>query len=280
MDKNTQIVIGLMGGKSSGKDTLADAHIEEFGATGKIALAEYLKNLCAEAFRLPTELFFTEKKDEKFKRPVVLEAKHIRFIIRKTRDDLSYKSVPLDKFNPDKIAIQKHLSRVFESPRKMLQYIGTDLIQSYCKEFHAQITYNKFVNKPGIWFITDLRFAHEYRLAQEKFPLFYPILIERKDADKDSHISELEFKTLKPFAIIKNNSTVEKYIAKSLEVFKEIKEDAATQYELVKHLFNVKNDDIEDEVENEDKLINGKFVFTPPQEIELKDFDQYDNQGE
>lgn len=277
MNNKMQIVIGLMGNKFSGKDTLANAHIENYGATGKIILSEYLKNLCAETFKIPLDFFITEKKDINFTRPIMLDKKHVRYIIRKTRDDLPYDCVSLDKFDPDRIAIQKFIGRVFESPRRMLQYVGTELIQSYCKEFHAHYTYNKYVNKPGIWFITDLRFEHEYNLAHEKFPLFYPILIERKTDDKDKHASEIEFKKLEPFATIKNNSTIEKYIEKSIKVFKVIKEDADKKFELIKDKFGIDNvKDIKIE-ENANSLVNGKFVFSSPQDNILNDFDKYEN---
>lgn len=277
MDKDIQIIIGLMGSKGSGKDTLADEHIAKYDASGKIILSQYLKDLCARVFKLPSDFFFTAKKDDDFARPIALEKKHIREIIRDVREVLPESVVPYDKFDPDRIGIQRYFDQKFKSPREMLQYIGTDMIQSFCKEFHAHITFNKYTNKKGIWFITDLRFKHEYDLAYDKFPLFYPILITKKDKAVDNHISEQEYKSLKPFLTISNDSTIESFIDKSLKAFEKIKEDALKRYDDVKDRFDfTEKPEVVDMFDNDDGVVkNGNFIFSTPERT-FTDFDKFD----
>ncbi len=228
-----QIIIGLMGPKGSGKDALADYHIKECGANGKISHAKFLKQLCADVWRLPLDNFF-EHKERKFVQPIKLHGSKIARIAEIVRDKLPLDLVPLSQFDNRRIGVEKWEGNIFRNPREMLQYVGTELIQSFYKPFHAYVTYLDYKDKDGIWFITDLRFHHEIELATKTFPNFYPIrIIGRNEVEdgKEEHLSESEWKQIKPYAYLENTTNLEDYFNKSKQLFKQIKKEIESKKE-------------------------------------------------
>ena len=222
-----QIVIGLMGPKGSGKDTLADYSIEKLGATGKIATAHFLKNMCSKVFKLEPA-WFNENKDKEFPKPVLLSNPIVKQILLEMRAAIPEKTLSLKDFNPYTIGIQNFSGRLFKTPRQMLQYIGTNLCQSVCRSFHCIVSYDSYKSLPGTWFITDVRFKFEVDYALKTFKFFYPIrIINRNEVvdGQEEHLSESEWKQILPFASIDNSSTKGKFIENSVDVFNKIRSD-------------------------------------------------------
>ncbi len=223
----TQVVIALMGSKGAGKDTLAELSIKTMNAVGKVASATFLKEICSKILKLPLDLFNTYK-DNVLPRPFVLKGHHIRGILDMMDRALSDEIKKQHNLKLHKVGIQKYCDRSFMTPRAILQFIGTDMIQSIFKSFHCHIAYDKIRGYSGVWFITDLRFLHEEKYAREVFPLFYPILINGRSIEDDSysqHISENEWKQIKPFATIQNNSSIDDLIKNASIVFQQIQDD-------------------------------------------------------
>lgn len=257
-----QIVIGLMGPKGSGKDTIADFAIDKAGANGKLATASVLKSLCSKVFKVHPK-YFTDLKDEPFTNPVMITGKQVRDILNAMRTLIPLEVLSVKDFNPMKVGVQKYDRRIFKTPREMLQYVGTELIQSIYKPFHAVVSYDTLRGKPGVWFITDIRFQHEYDHAKNIFPFFYPVrIIGRNEVEegKEEHISEGQWKNLAPYSVIDNSEvSLEVLQENALKVFKDIKKDVA------KRLSEM----------SEDQINN----LLPPKKVVAEDANTMNNRG-
>lgn len=281
LDKSVQVVIGLMGPKMCGKDTIADYAIENFGAAGKFATAGALKDLCSKVFRLEPK-FFNELKNEPFAKPLILTGKQARAIFDEVRALIPLELLPIEKFKPWKIGVQFYEGRVFPTPRAILQYVGTEMIQSVYKDFHCVIAYDKIKNKPGTWFITDMRFQHEQRYANEQFQLFYPIRISGRNEVKpgeEEHPSECEWKHIIPFATIDNSKEgLEHFYAKASEVFKVINDDALLRISQDDKLGRCTDKHIPIIAGSKEVPVGSRFKYAAPSQvdvIEYRDMDKF-----
>ena len=99
------------------------------------------------------------------------------------------------------------------SPRKIMQFFGTEILQNKIQEILPQCNKNFLINnfkntidKNKKYIISDLRFLHEYNALLEYNP--YVILIQRDNIKYyDNHISELEYTKI-PYNIkILNNGS-------------------------------------------------------------------------
>ncbi len=102
------------------------------------------------------------------------------------------------------------------SPRQMMQFIGTDVMQFEIQKVMKDVGRNFWINrliqtelescKSRCVVISDLRFKHEYE-ALKKYGL-YVIQVNRPSLLKnDSHISESEFLTIPANEIIINDGS-------------------------------------------------------------------------
>ncbi len=271
-----QIVIGLMGPKGSGKDTLADYSIEKLGGTGKIVTANFLKKMCATVFQLTPD-WFNENKDKEFPKPILFTNPLVKKVLLEMRSAVSEKVISLKEFNPYRIGIQNYSGRFFKTPRQMLQYIGTDLTHSICRPFHCIVSYDLYKDKPGIWFITDTRFKFEIDYALKTFKFFYPIrIINRNEVinGNEEHISESEWKEILPFASIDNSSTLGKFVENSIKVFNKIKKDVEEKLSVMSEneletLFNsnIVFNNVSNQSNNDPSVVRaGRFGFRPASE--------------
>lgn len=222
---NKQVVIAVMGPKGSGKDTFADFAVREYGATGKIMTARHLKQLCADVFGLKFQ-DLNENKDVPFIKPISIGLGKIRKIIAYMRANIPQEDLPLEF---DRVGIQQFEGIVFKTPRELLQYVGTDLMQKMYKPFHCTKAYGEYKGKNGVWLITDMRFVHEYEYAKKIFPTLYTVRIvgrnEVPDGDEE-HASEREWKEIPMFCIVDNDKEGLDNFYKNCELVLEmIKED-------------------------------------------------------
>ena len=114
------MILAFCGKKRCGKDTAAQEAIKR-GFT-KLSFAQSLKEMCAEFTGLPLELFTEDHlKDTVLQHPIVIgTAKTYKLLecIKKVQN--------LTKDQEDQI-LYKIDSSIYETPRKLLQVIGTDI---------------------------------------------------------------------------------------------------------------------------------------------------------
>lgn len=208
LDTNN-IVIGLMGKKGSGKDTVAELLINEYGFNGKITATNILKKICSTCLGLDKSIF-EEKKDTPFHRPFKFSFSHARAIIDTVDQILSSEFKNANGLNKIRsTGTQNYAPRVFKTPREILQFVGTELIQSLYKDFFPKTMYSQFSEKQGGYVITDMRFTHEAGYAHEVFQFFYPVKIVGRELPHDgteSHKSENDWESIVPFFELDNTN--------------------------------------------------------------------------
>lgn len=174
------LIIGISGEKRNGKDTAADYIAEKYKLKKAPALADPIKEVAKIIFNWDYEKLYGNEKEL------------------------------IDK----KYGI---------SPRQFFQFFGTDFMQELLPKkfpnYEENIGRNIWVkiliewiekhkNERGI-IVSDVRMPHEYEALNNKYN-YYNIRIERDEVEQNSsHYSEIYIKKLPPFAIIKNNSTLE-----------------------------------------------------------------------
>lgn len=182
-------VIAFCGSKKAGKSTscnifmqLSDHKCEE------LALADHLKSVCSDVFNLDIRNFMLQElKEKELDNNVVLSKDDLRSVIT---------GFGVKDINDD-LHIRPHIGKVLTTPRKLLQYIGTEVMHSIDPLIHVKkVIENKSKNK--ITIVTDLRFENEFNLLMSEFNAnFIPVYVKNNQAESaaemDSHASEREF---------------------------------------------------------------------------------------
>lgn len=181
-------IIGLSGVKESGKTTVSSILQKKLKNVKEVAIADKLKNTCAEVFNLDRSDFDDQnKKEKKFKDYKILDSKKIVKILNLYGIEVSNFDLLMDitaKYNHSKL----------ESPRHIAQYVGTEFLRNYispdvhCESVNLSSTYT---------IVPDIRFQNEFEyFSNQKDAEYIPLYIHRKSAEakvtKDSHISEKE----------------------------------------------------------------------------------------
>lgn len=179
-----KIVIGLSGVKQSGKNTVGMI-IREFIDAKEVALADKLKSASAKAFNIDMFSFLKQDlKEELFKNNVLLTKKRIISIL---------KSFNLCPVLADEKPIKKLIGMKMESPRHILQIVGTELLRNAGNpDIHCEnLELNEKEN--GITVITDIRFPNEHNYFSNLEDVKYiPLYVQRDKAEEniDDHPSE------------------------------------------------------------------------------------------
>jgi hypothetical protein len=180
------MIIGLCGAQGSGKDTVANILISEYGFV-KLTFASTLKDVVAILFSWPRDLLEGLTEESR--------------LWRETIDD----------FWSEKLSILGF------TPRKALQMIGTDLFRIH---FNNDIWISIVENKIGAMLknnpntnivISDCRFANEFSLIKQ-FPDSHIIMILREknnSTNKLVHSSETEWINYNFDAILQNDNSID-----------------------------------------------------------------------
>lgn len=144
------MIIGLVGRCRSGKSELAKV-CEKYGYK-KLYFALPLKQLCANILNISVEELNNLKN----------EGKEIDTILNEELcEKLSQETnIPLE--NVRKSCLGKKITTV----REMLQFIGTDLIRTYNKDWHVN-KIRAMINPLFNYVIDDVRFPNEKRMVEE-----------------------------------------------------------------------------------------------------------------
>ena len=171
------MIIAICGPKRAGKDTIADHLISKYNYE-KIKIADPLKSVTKELFG------FTEDQIGE------TDAKDI-----------------IDE-------------RWGITPRRALQFFGTEVMQYKIQELLPDIGRKFWINRlvegsisnPGAkYVISDLRFLHEYEELYKKTKdnlCIIKVLRPGKTDEKDTHVSELEYKGIKEDILLINDGDI------------------------------------------------------------------------
>ena len=180
------MIIGLCGAQGSGKDTVANILISEYGFV-KLTFASTLKDVVAILFSWPRDLLEGLTEESRLWREKV------------------------DDFWSAKLSIPSF------TPRKALQMIGTDLFRIH---FNNDIWINIIENKIGAMLknnpntnivISDCRFANEFSLIKQ-FTDSHIIMIlreEKNSINKIAHSSETEWVNYNFDEILQNDNSID-----------------------------------------------------------------------
>jgi hypothetical protein len=179
------MIIGLCGAQGSGKDTVANILITEYGFV-KLTFASTLKDVVAILFSWPRDLLEGLTEESRLWRETV------------------------DDFWSEKLSIPSF------TPRKALQMIGTDLFRIH---FNNDIWINIVENKIGATLknnpntnivISDCRFANEFSIIKQ-FPDSHIITIlrEKNIIQNLAHSSETEWVNYNFDAILQNDNSID-----------------------------------------------------------------------
>jgi hypothetical protein len=179
------MIIGLCGTQGSGKDTVANILISEYGFV-KLTFASTLKDVVAILFSWPRDLLEGLTEESR--------------LWRETVDDFWSTKLSIPSF----------------TPRKALQMIGTDLFRIH---FNNDIWINIVENKIGATLknnpntnivISDCRFANEFSIIKQ-FPDSHIITIlrEKNIIQNLAHSSETEWVNYNFDAILQNDNSID-----------------------------------------------------------------------
>lgn len=213
------LVIGLAGVKTSGKSTVAGIikNISKHDIK-EAALADKLKNTCAEVFDIPREYF-----DDQSLKEVNLSKERLL--------DLNAIEKILLKFNvgPSSDLMESYMASGVDgtllwTPRQIAQTVGTEILRVVDEEIHCK---NVELNNQGITIISDIRFPNEYDFfSKRQNTLFLPLYIQRDEAEKmvteSSHSSEKMVFTFSDKCIkINNNNDLQSLERQLVNILKE-----------------------------------------------------------
>ncbi len=181
-------IVAFCGSKGAGKSTSSDIFKIFFhGEIEEVALAGHLKISCSEVFGVDMDKFLIPAlKEVELENYVNLTQKNIEAL-------LAAFNVTEFTYNDH---VRPHVGKVLISPRKLLQYIGTEVLHPLDPLIHVKtMLAKKDPNK--LTLITDLRFLNEFNYLNENYSdNFVPYYVKNSRAElaaeDDTHPSERE----------------------------------------------------------------------------------------
>lgn len=195
-------IIALTGYIGSGKDTAADIILKEFQNLPTITFAKNMKSILSKVFDLDPKYFVDRNlKDSNLEDPIYMSPELIDSVCRLYGYELEY-----DQMRP-------FIGRMIHSPREMMEFFGTTVLQSLDKQIHVKQEF-RLAEKSDNYLITDVRFEHEYNYLIDNFDQVQLLFIDRAIAEAAAQIrksiAEKYIPTLKTKSlIVDNNGTLE-----------------------------------------------------------------------
>lgn len=201
-------IINIAGKAGSGKTTIAE-YIEEKYKAKHLSWAKNLKVMCMYVFELNEHQVFTQDgKIEKFNKPITVNLEHIHKIINWMKETIDFSFTE----NVPQNALDGVLGTKLETPRQVLQYVGTDICRKLYQNYHTDVV-KKEANECEEQFIviSDTRFDNELDLPKQWNRKVINVKIKRSNNNiqAGTHISEQDLVDEKFDVIIQNDSTLE-----------------------------------------------------------------------
>ncbi len=203
--------ISVSGKKGSGKTTVVRFLLKATRRSSyEVMLADLLKKTCSTLFGIEyLRLGDQAYKETPFERPIMVTLEQLEMIL----DVFKIKLRTTDEV----YHCQSFENRCFNTPRELLQIIGTEFLHElggktiHCRRIKKGPTYH-------IPIISDLRFQAEFDYFQKAKGEFYPIYLTRgTDNNEDTHRSETEMEQFKDQCfVIDNNGSLDDLYGKLL----------------------------------------------------------------
>jgi hypothetical protein len=191
-------ILALSGWKQSGKDTLANHLINNYGFT-RVAFADILKNMVSYQYGIP----------------------------RSWLDDIKYKETPILKYPAEaKDGFSEHLhsfmkkefreygGRLFHTPRS-LSILEGSVKRSVDPNYWVSRVVEQINACDSNVVITDMRYRSELELLTDAFRgSLVPVRINRWAANPSSDPSEVDLDNIKFEFTVQNVGTLEEYYSK------------------------------------------------------------------
>jgi hypothetical protein len=195
-------IIGLCGLKGSGKTTSFQIIKEFLPSCIEIQLAKKLKDTLSSSFDI-------NRSD--FDDPILKESEFKNRVITLNNKNLSEVIISFNyqvNFSSD---IRPHLGAIMDSPRRLMQYVGTEILRNIDPLVHLKSATNDLSD--GLYVLTDLRFNNEFRYLESKHGKdFVPVYVRNDKTEKrreDLHASEQEIKDFSHKChLIENNASI------------------------------------------------------------------------
>jgi energy-coupling factor transporter ATP-binding protein EcfA2 len=193
-------IIAFCGAKGSGKSTSANIVRDLISGTEELAFAGHLKTVCSKVFNIDMKYFIDPSlKEVELDKYIVLNKESIEAVFR----EFDITDYTYDKH------VRPHVSgQVFDTPRMVLQYIGTEVLHPIDPLIHAKMTM-KNKSSDALTLITDLRFQQEFDFVKNQ-PGFIAVYVANDKAEsfagKDGHKSERELQLFKHECIRLDNN--------------------------------------------------------------------------
>ena len=215
MHPETPKLIGLAGLSGSGKTTAAE-FLENIGYT-PLTFADPLRALLSASFGIDYECFdLPELKDTDFAIPMYLSDKMVSDFNHYLANILE--TVGVER-SVEEISDTNYmmLRKVFDSPRHMMQYFGTDIIR---ERIHAslwlELAEAQIRDTKDNVVITDVRFPNEVALVKQYLGTM--ILLERPSINRDGKRHTSEIIDFNYDVKVVNDGTIENLSAKLLKL--------------------------------------------------------------
>lgn len=192
-------LIGLHGKKQSGKDTTGEI-LSNISGYPTFAFADTLKKFCGEIFPELNyqDLWGPEKNKEKIRvleidypKERVLQSYHeylSRFMPSITDPEVFFRFCR-DVFVNNRIEFTENFIRIKDSPRRLLQLIGTEFARGINDNIWIEIAEQEYKDQ-GSLIITDVRFKNEAEWIHKKGGSVIQIIGRDNSGSKDLHSSE------------------------------------------------------------------------------------------
>lgn len=193
-------LVAFCGAKESGKSTSAILFKDLIGQpTVEVAFAGHLKEVCSQVFDVEMKYFL----EPKLKERELNDYKQLT----KERVEKIFELFDVTTFDYDK-HIRPHTGQVFDTPRKILQYVGTEVLHPIDPLIHVNVTLKK-INPDVITLVTDLRFPQEFDALYGRED-FLPVHVQNTRAElaaeADSHASEKGWQKFKDRCVVLDNN--------------------------------------------------------------------------
>ena len=199
------MLIAISGRARSGKDTIANVLIKNFGFK-RVAFADKLKEICSDVFDLPLNMFHRDEfKDRAFEEPIIIDVGHVKNLVKRLEE---YTSINNEAYEA---LLSQGCDKVLLSPREILQFVGTDLCRNCVKDSIWLDIFNSILkNTDGHIVCTDARFTNERNLIKS-FGGMNMLVVRPNLVGLDSHISENDFGTSEDYdTVVTNDDTKDK----------------------------------------------------------------------